>query len=64
MKDFSDTSMAFPAVKGAFVLVLVNLQPLVSEILISQSQLVDCGNMIRDQSLDCENLKNQTQLRN
>ena len=51
MKDFSDTTVAFPAAKGAFVLVLANLQPLVSEILISHSQLVDCCNMIRDQYL-------------
>ena len=40
-----------------FFFFIVNLQPLVSEILISQSQLVDCGNMIRDQSLDCKNLR-------
>ena len=46
MKDFSDTTMAFTAAKGAFVLVLVNLQSVFSEILISQSQLVHCGNMI------------------
>ena len=57
MKDFSDTTMAFPAVKGAFVLVLVILQHSFSEILISHSQLVDCDNMRRDQSLDCENLR-------
>ena len=36
------------------MLVLVNLQSVFSEILISQSQLVDCGNKIRDQSLDFE----------
>lgn len=54
MKVFSDTTVAFPAAKGAFELVLVNLQSVFSEILISQSQLVNCGNMVRDQSLDCE----------
>ena len=54
MKDFTDTTMAFPAAKGAFVLVLVNLHSVSSEILISQSRLVDYGNMIRDQSLDCK----------
>ena len=57
MKDFTDTTMAFPAAKGAFVLVLVNLQSVFSKILISQSQLVDCGNMVRDQSHDCKNLR-------
>lgn len=57
MKDFTDTTMAFPAAKRAFVLVLVNLQSVFSKILISQSQLVDCGNMIRDQSIDCKNLR-------
>jgi len=51
MKDFTDTTMAFPAAKGAFVLVLVNLQSVFSEILISQSQLVDCGNMIDTRSI-------------
>ena len=57
MKDFTDTTMAFSAAKGAFVLVLVNQHSVFSEILISQSELVDCGNMVRDQSLDCKNLR-------
>ena len=48
MKDFTDTTMAFPAAKGAFELVLVNLHSVSSEKLISQSRLVDYGNMIRD----------------
>ena len=52
MKDFTDT-MASPTVKGAFVLVLGNLHSVFSKILISQCKLVDCGNVIRDQSLDC-----------
>ena len=51
MKDFTDTTMAFPAAKRAFVLVLVNLQSVFSKILISQSQLVDCGNMIDTRSI-------------
>lgn len=54
MEDFTDTTIAFSAAKGVFLLVLVNLHSVSSEILISQSQLMDCGNMIRDQSLDCE----------
>ena len=57
MKDFTDTTMVFPAAKDAFVLVLVNLQSVFSKILISQSQLVDCGNMIDTRSHDCKNLR-------
>ena len=57
MKDFTDTTMAFPAAKGAFELVLVNLHSVSSEVLISQSRLVDYGSMIRDQSLDCNQMQ-------
>ena len=57
MKDFTDTTMAFSAARGAFVSVLVNQHSVFSEILISQSELVDCGNVVRDQSLDCKNLR-------
>ena len=51
MKDFTDT-MASATVKGAFLLVLVNLHSIFSKILISRCKLVDCGNMICDQFLD------------
>ena len=57
MKDFSDTTLVFPAAKGAFVSVLVNRHSVFSQILISQSELVDCGNVIRDQSRDCKSLR-------
>ena len=60
MKDFSDTALAFPAAKGAFVLILANRHSVFSQILISQSDLVDCGNMIRDQSHDCKSLRKAT----
>ena len=57
MKDFSDTTLVFLAAKGAFVLILANRHSVFSQILISQSELVNCGNVIRDQSLDCKSLR-------
>lgn len=65
MKDFSDTTLVFPAAIGTFVLILANRHSVFSQILISQSELVDCGNVIRDQSLDCKSLtKASAALRN
>ena len=66
MKDFSDTTiiMAFPVAKGAFLLVLVNLLSVFREILICQPELVDCDNMIGDQSRDCKSLTEPNAFRN
>ena len=66
MKDFSDTTiiMAFPVAKGAFLLVLVNLLSVFREILICQPELVDCDNMIGDQSRHCKSLTKPNALRN
>ena len=57
MKDFSDITLFFPAAKGAFVLILANRHSVFSQILISQSELVHCGNVIRHQSIDCKSFR-------